>query len=223
MLFFSINIKHYQTNPPSLSRFCLLWPSVSLNDLLHGLLADWTLLINHLRTLLAEASMATRHHYSVNFASHAHLAVIVRACSLNQLAWDHLSWVHHPLAWDGWKVTVLHHHHLLLLGSRSHSWVCYVVIAASHHFHLLWRNERILKFVDVVRVCHMVQNELWIFLMDATLVQKVLNFDKVHAHANHLLQEVLLSLAEEVDLLLVASKRSLLGEFLLNSALALLS
>ena len=34
---------------------------------------------------------------------------------------------------------------------------------------------------------------------------------------------MLLSLAEEVDLLLVASKRSLLGKFLLNSALAFFS
>ena len=65
--------------------------------------------------------------------------------------------------------------------------------------------------------------ELRVLLVDATVLQEVLHLNQVHAHADHLLEEVLLPLTEEVDLLLVASKGALLGQFLLNAALAILS
>ena len=68
----------------------------------------------------------------------------------------------------------------------------------------------------------MVDHELRILLMDALVVQEVRHLDEVHAHLDHLLDEHLLALPEEVDLLLAAAQRPLLRELLLNLALAFL-
>lgn len=55
-----------------------LWDiSVGLNDLLDSLLADGALLVDDLGALFAEAAMAARHHHGVDFASHAHSALVV--------------------------------------------------------------------------------------------------------------------------------------------------
>ena len=95
--------------------------------------------------------------------------------------------------------------HLLLLHS-----VCigYIVVALSLKLSVLVRRlyEIGFQWVEVARVLQVIDHKLWVFFMDALVIQEVLHLDKVHAHLDHLLSEHFFALAEEVNLLLPATK-----------------
>ncbi len=62
-----------------------------------------------------------------------------------------------------------------------------------------------LKRIHVGWVVQLIKNELWVLLVDALIVQEVLNFNQIHTHINHFLEEDLLAFAEEVLFLLIAT------------------
>ena len=70
----------------------------------------------------------------------------------------------------------------------------------------IWRlNELGFQGVDVPWIVQVIDHELGVLLMDAFVVQEVLHLDEVHSHLDHLLNEILLALSEEVNLLLIAA------------------
>ena len=59
--------------------------------------------------------------------------------------------------------------------------------------------------------------------MNGFVFEEVLDLNNVHAHLDHLLKELFLALIKEVLLVLIPSKRSLLGELLLELTFAFFS
>ena len=51
-----------------------------------------------------------------------------------------------------------------------------------------------------------INDELRVLFMNAFVFEEVLDLNNVHAHLDHLLEELLLALAKEVLLVLIASK-----------------
>ena len=112
------------------------------------LLANWALLVDNTRALFAQASVSARHHDSVDFASHADLAVVFTALVQKQLllAAHHLPGVYHTLALDtrhALRMLVLHliDGPLHLLGLLTHeTWVGKVVVALGLKLRVLVRS-----------------------------------------------------------------------------------
>ena len=99
--------------------------------------------------------------------------------------------------------------HLLGLGrATSESWIWLVVVALGLEMCVRIRrlDEVDFKRVHVLRVVQVVEDKLWVLLVQALLLKPVLNLDQVHAHFNHLLQEDLFPVAEKVLLLLVSTE-----------------
>ena len=78
----------------------------------------------------------------------------------------------------------------------------------------------ILDGIHVLRVRQVVEENLGVLLMDALIFQEVLNLNQIHAHLDHLLDEGLFALREEVLLILVAPNGPLLRKLLLDALLA---
>ena len=76
----------------------------------------------------------------------------------------------------------------------------------------IWCLDKVsLKRIHVGWVVQLVKDQLWVLLMDALIVQKVLDFNQIHSHIYHFLEEYLLAFGKEVLLLLIATEGSLLG------------
>ena len=69
----------------------------------------------------------------------------------------------------------------------------------------------------------MINDQFRVFLVDTLVIKEVLDFNQVHAHVNHLLEEGFLALGEEVWAFLISTEAPLLRELLLDAAAALLS
>ena len=94
---------------------------------------------------------------------------------------------------------------LLLLGE---TWVRHVVIALCLELSVrIWSLDKVLlKWIDVVRVMQVINDELRVLFVNAFVFEEVLDLNNVHTHFDHLLKELFLALTKEVLLVLIASK-----------------
>ena len=108
---------------------------------------------------------------------------------------------------------------------RSHAWVRHVVVALGLELSVRIRSldKVLLKWIDIVWVMQVINDELRVLFVNASVFEEVLDLNNVHAHFDHLLKELFLSLGKEVLLVLIASKRPLLREFLLELTFAFFS
>ena len=115
---------------------------------------------------------------------------------------------------------------ILRLLLRSHAWVRHVVVALGLELSVrIWSLDKVLlKWIDIVWVMQVIDDELRVLFVNASVFEEVLDLNNVHAHFDHLLKELLLALSKEVFLLvLIATKGPLLREFLLELTFALFS
>ena len=94
---------------------------------------------------------------------------------------------------------------LLLLGEAR---VRHVVVALCLELSVrIWSLDKVLlKWIDVVRVMQVINDELRVLFVNAFVFEEVLDLNNVHSHLDHLLEELLLALTKEVLLVLIASK-----------------
>ena len=90
----------------------------------------------------------------------------------------------------------------------SEAWVRHVVVALGLELSVWVRSldKVLLKWIDVVRVMQVINDELRVLFVNAFVFEEVLDFNNVHTHFDHLLKELFLALTKEVLLVLIASK-----------------
>ena len=88
------------------------------------------------------------------------------------------------------------------------AWVRHVVVALGLELSVRIRSldKVLLKWIDIVWVMQVINDELRVLFVNAFVFEEVLDLNNVHAHLDHLLEELLLTLTKEVLLVLIASK-----------------
>ena len=78
-----------------------------------------------------------------------------------------------------------------------------------------------LEWVDEARVLHVIDDDLWVFFEEALVFDEICDFDQIHTHINHLLNQFFLPLPEKLISLrlLLPTHRPLRLQLLHNSPL----